>query len=94
MTIPAQYSKELFFIQERKLTVVSVSLAGGRVEVSEPRRLAESVTFPQPAFQPNGYRNNDVASNGQRLLILLAPKERTSVPVTMILNGTASLTKN
>ena len=86
--------KELFFIQERKLTAVSVSMAGGRVEVSEPRRLADSVTFPQPVFQPNGYRNYGVASNGQRFLILLAPTERTSVPVTMILNGTASLTKN
>jgi hypothetical protein len=42
----------------------------------------------------NGYRNYDVASNGQRFLILLAPTARTSVPVTLILNGTAALTKN
>jgi len=77
-----------------ELTAVFVAMSGGRIEVSEPRRLADAGTFPEPVFQPNGYRSYGVASNGQRFLILLPPTERPSVPVTMILNGTTAPAKN
>jgi Tol biopolymer transport system component len=88
-----QDGKEIYFLQEGKISAADVTVVGSRSIVSESHVLVDGVTVGQSVFNPNAATEYAASRDGKRFFLLLSPKESQSAPTTLILNWPAALKK-
>jgi hypothetical protein len=75
--------KELLYLVGRNLMSVEVT-TGAAFHAGIPRKLFEVPVFPAAAVL--GEPDWDLSPDGSRFLIITAPKERDTEPITVVLN--------